>query len=601
MRTPNINSAYYAPGAVPRDSKSLQRFLQDEFKKIQNAVNAVALGHLDETHVSPAKPRTGDLRIADGTNWNPGSGSGMYFYQDSAWNFLTSASSGSSSLWISVKDHGAVGDGVTDDSTAINAAITAANALANGGVVVFPPAIYLIGTALALKSNVTLLMYGAKLKVKDSSNIHGIRIASAASNMAILGGEIDGNKTNNLTGGNGITSAPAASFAYLIIKDVYVHDFRDNGIYPQGTSTVSPSTNIKISGCTVDNNGASGISGDFIEHFLWTGNTARDNSEHGIGIIGTGRHGAIVGNYASGSGIADNFTGYSADNEHLSIIGNISNGGGNHGIHFGGNDVTISGNTVYGPTQYGIYVNTNGVTMMYNVSVTGNIVESASQSGIWVNHLDGFCVTGNSVKGCSGHGIFINTANLNGTVSGNSARGNAQNGIHCRNSDDILISGNSCGSNTGNGIELEGSTDITVTGNKCKYNAFPFVESGTSDSNIIIANDFVGNTSDNLTLVGASTKWERSNNNSGTNLLTSAATITLQKYTDYIVITGTTNITSITASWARRVVTLRFDDILTVTDGSNLRLAGNFVTTNNDTLTLVCDGTNWYEIARSVN
>ena len=117
MRTPNINSAYYAPGAVPRDSKSLQRFLQDEFKKIQNAVNAVALGHLDETHVAPAKPREGDIRLADGANWNPGSGSGMYFYQDSAWNFLTSPSSGSSSLWISVTDHGAVGDGVTDDST----------------------------------------------------------------------------------------------------------------------------------------------------------------------------------------------------------------------------------------------------------------------------------------------------------------------------------------------------------------------------------------------------------------------------------------------------------------------------------------------------
>lgn len=68
-------------------------------------------------------------------------------------------------------------------------------------------------------------------------------------------------------------------------------------------------------------------------------------------------------------------------------------------------------------------------------------------------------------------------------------------------------------------------------------------------------------------------------------------------------VTGTTNITSLTATGLRAgtVVTLIFDDVLTFTDGSNLVLAGNFVTTANDTITLVYDGTNWYEICRSVN
>ena len=44
-----------------------------------------------------------------------------------------------------------------------------------------------------------------------------------------------------------------------------------------------------------------------------------------------------------------------------------------------------------------------------------------------------------------------------------------------------------------------------------------------------------------------------------------------------------------------------FDDVLTVTDGGNLKLAGNFVTALGSTITLVCDGTNWYEISRSAN
>lgn len=66
-------------------------------------------------------------------------------------------------------------------------------------------------------------------------------------------------------------------------------------------------------------------------------------------------------------------------------------------------------------------------------------------------------------------------------------------------------------------------------------------------------------------------------------------------------ISGTTNFASITASWVGRIVVLKFEGILTVTDGSNLVMAGNFVTTAGDTLTLVCDGTNWNEMARSVN
>ena len=68
-------------------------------------------------------------------------------------------------------------------------------------------------------------------------------------------------------------------------------------------------------------------------------------------------------------------------------------------------------------------------------------------------------------------------------------------------------------------------------------------------------------------------------------------------------ITGTNNITSISAasSMAGRFVFLKFAGILTFTDGNNLKLAGNLVTAGNTTIALICDGTNWYEVARSVN
>lgn len=52
----------------------------------------------------------------------------------------------------SVKDYGAVGDGVTDDSSAITAAV------AEGGTVYFPDGVYLVNTAIPLLSNTELIL-----------------------------------------------------------------------------------------------------------------------------------------------------------------------------------------------------------------------------------------------------------------------------------------------------------------------------------------------------------------------------------------------------------------------------------------------------------
>jgi hypothetical protein len=72
--------------------------------------------------------------------------------------------------------------------------------------------------------------------------------------------------------------------------------------------------------------------------------------------------------------------------------------------------------------------------------------------------------------------------------------------------------------------------------------------------------------------------------------------------TTVVLVTGTTNITSIAAGGvAGQKVTYIFASTPTFTDGSNLKLAGNLVATADDTITLVCDGTSWFEIGRSVN
>lgn len=78
----------------------------------------------------------------------------------------------------------------------------------------------------------------------------------------------------------------------------------------------------------------------------------------------------------------------------------------------------------------------------------------------------------------------------------------------------------------------------------------------------------------------------------------SASTVNLGNDGNFFNITGTTTITSITAKSAGTVVWLRFTGVLTVTNGSNLKLNGNFITSTDSMLQLVSDGTNWYEVSR---
>ena len=68
----------YFPKRTP--SEYSQGYIQDELGYISSAIEQQALGFIDVINVAPTKPRQGMIRYADGTNWNPGGGEGIYFF-----------------------------------------------------------------------------------------------------------------------------------------------------------------------------------------------------------------------------------------------------------------------------------------------------------------------------------------------------------------------------------------------------------------------------------------------------------------------------------------------------------------------------------------
>ena len=84
-------------------------------------------------------------------------------------------------IWENVKHHGATGDGVTDDTAAIQAALDAID-VAGGGTIFFPPGTYLVSSTLLLPATFNtyedyahILGYGATLKTTAAITIMGRR------------------------------------------------------------------------------------------------------------------------------------------------------------------------------------------------------------------------------------------------------------------------------------------------------------------------------------------------------------------------------------------------------------------------------------------
>lgn len=377
------------------------------------------------------------------------------------------------SLVIDVADYGAVGNGSTDDTTAINNALAAAGTARQALVLLDPSKTYAVSNWITPRTGST--MQGGTIKLLASATTGGILINS--SGVTVRGVTVDLNKAATTNGGSAtgqagvyITAATGTNVAGVILDHVTVKNGWQRGIYAQaaGTGTIN---DIRLYYCTVidageraihiGGSGASTNTGFTVDHCTVINPTSYGIICQGVSDAAVTYCILIAGAASTNNGIVMSAT--SAQTTHFivlgcrvygfnttgkwgilatwkaqvfQIIGNTVEGcaggidvdvedGSNPGV-----EVTVSaailGNTVQGCTNtYGIYARLcNGLAIASNTS-SGN-TGSSPGDGIGVSSATGIPITGNTTKGNAGHGIGLYGTSSGGghPVAGNVSTGN---------------------------------------------------------------------------------------------------------------------------------------------------------------------------------
>jgi polygalacturonase len=381
---------------------------------------------------------------------------------------------------ISVKDFGAVGNGVIDDTPAIQAAVDAANA-AGGGDVYIPPGTYMINasgnfTGIRLKSNVTIVMDdGAKLKaITSSSTDYRLVFINHVSNVGVIGGEVEGERLTHI----GVTGEQGHGIYLLPGTDVYIANVKVTNCWGDGIYIGDDSENVIVENCYVENNRRNNISVTGGVNITIRNTVAKNangtSPEAGIDI-------EVEPNDTVRNVLIDNCEIY--DNVKDGIITEALNPLGAFVLE----NITLQNNKIYSNGGSGIKPSRGSNLKINNNFIYNNdsgILDTAVATNLIIaeNYIDSN-TTEAAIRTFSNGAKIVNNIILN----------SAENGISCY-SQSSVIQGNRITGAAGVGIFCDASPVIVSDNNiqTCQFHGISF-DTVFTRSGCIISNNFIVN------------------------------------------------------------------------------------------------------------
>lgn len=297
-----------------------------------------------------------------------------------------------------------------------------------------------------------------------------------------------------------------------------------------------------------------------------------------------------------------------------SVTGNIVDRFLGTGVLVGGNDYSERGTVIANnvikaattATGHGIDVTKSGAftNFITDLTIIGNEIDGntgGSRGVSLVGKLRGVVVNSNQIRGWKNAGILITSTGgaspIDTTIVGNQIRNNNQ----AANSAGVNSVG--IGLGAGDSFLIDGNRITDDQGSPTQTHALHWT-SGVVKV-LLVGNDLRGNLTGVVNNLGGADVNSQARENLGWAVPTLASTATVALVPGEVIkISGTADITSLTATLDNRIVVLRFTGTAAtsgIVDGSNLKLASTFAYTPDDTITLYCDGTNWFELGRSAN
>ena len=305
--------------------------------------------------------------------------------------------------------------------------------------------------------------------------------------------------------------------------------------------------------------------------------------------------------------------------------------GSSSSIGTGPRDIAITGNSCESVGTHTGQSTNNGINLqgIADAVVSGNYIRGAGETGgankagIRLGLSDGSGaglyqsvrtkLVANNIYSPKGHGIYVPdmTAAEDIAIDANSITDPYNQGILVTATVNRLsvsnnqIQGANIAAATKDCIQVDDANRFAIDGNRiydsnarCRYH----ISLGAGCSIGSVSDNHVPNSDCSTRPINsaASTDIEMRNNKINAVLSLGSATgaLTLRDGVDFYNMTGTNTITSITASWPGRVVVLKFAAGATLSDGGNLKLGTTLSpATADDCIALICDGTNWYQVA----